>query len=86
MARLNNLLARIEETLPTNSAAAQIETQAKNCFAAVNKLFDQLERQCSEEEFEELKKRFLNAVKSDDYRKFERGFNRVFQQDSDPEE
>lgn len=83
--RFPSIFARIETTLPTQSAPIQIESQAKNSFSAVKKLFERLEQHCTEEDYEDLRKRFLNALKSNDYRKFDRGFQRTFYgADEDP--
>lgn len=85
--KLPSIFARIESAVPSASAPIQIETQAKNSFSAVKKLFERLEQHCTEEEYEDLRKRFLNALKSNDYRKFDRGFHKVFYgSDEDPVE
>ena len=65
------------ESAPPTEAPAELESQGRHAFAAVRNLIDRIKEVCTEEEAEDLIKRFFNATKSDDFRKFRRGIRKL---------
>lgn len=70
-----SFLLELEDFAPSNKLVPdKLDTQGRHAFAAVEKLFKQIAKDCDEETVADLKKRFINSLKGDmDYRKFERG-------------
>lgn len=76
-----SLLKTLMESSPPTEAPAELELQGRHAFAAVRHLIDRIKEVCTEEEAEDLIKRFFNAAKSDDFRKFRRGIRRLAEKD-----
>lgn len=72
-----SLLKTLMESAPPTEAPAELEAQGRHAFAAVRNLIDRIKEVCSEEEAEDLIKRFFNAAKSNDLRKFRRGIRKL---------
>ena len=56
-----------------------IETTGTNLIDSVINLFEKINEHYSEEESLELERRFINAIKSGDPRKFKRGIKKVIE-------
>lgn len=79
-----SLLQELEEFVPPKLVPDRLDTQGRHAFAAVQKLFKQIDDNCTEEEAADLKKRFGNAIKPEmDYRKFNRGIEALRKKDND---
>lgn len=76
---ITNLFREIQSLAPARDPDAFVDDRAKHAFAAARKLFEVIERTYSEEDAADLVKRFVNALKSGDYRKFDRGMRRLME-------
>ena len=74
---INNILREIESLAPKRGKHEFIEEKGSHAYEAVRKLFDLIEAEYDEETSTDLLKRFVNAVKTSDYKKFKRGIERA---------
>lgn len=72
-----SLLQEIENYVPPATYPMRLQTQAEHVFSAIKKLMISIERNCDDDTAQDLKKRFFNAAKSNDFRKFERGLEQL---------
>ncbi len=78
MAReIGSLLKEIKAFRPYQDVPNELDIQGRHVFAAVRRLINRIEKECDEEVAADLVKRLLNAIKTDDYKKYERGINRL---------
>jgi len=77
MSQISSILKQLLESAPPTETSSELESQGRHAFAAVRNLIDKIEKVCTEEEAEDLIKRFFNASKSDDFRKFRRGIQKM---------
>ncbi|MAZ56823.1 hypothetical protein CL653_03455 [bacterium] len=75
MTARRTFLQELEDISPANRLVPdRIDTQASHAFAAVEKLYRQIDQNLNEDDAADLKKRFLNSLREPiDKRKFERG-------------
>jgi predicted transcriptional regulator len=78
MAReIGSLLKEIQAFRPYQDVPNELDIQGRHVFAAVRRLITRIEKECEEEVAADLVKRLLNAIKTDDYKKYERGIRRL---------
>lgn len=75
--RIGDLLNEIQGLSPKKDPIRTIEVRGANVFSAVVKLLEYIDDNFDEELSEDLKKRFLNAAKTKEYVKFNRGIKRA---------
>lgn len=75
--QIGSLLAELSSLQPDRSTTQTLEVQARHVFAAYQRLVEQIDKECLEEEATDLKKRLANACKTNDYRKFDRGLKKL---------
>jgi hypothetical protein len=75
--KVGSLLEEIQGLSPKKDPLRVLEVRGANAFSSVIKLFDYIQKEFDEETANDLVKRFLNAAKTNDYRKFQRGLNKV---------
>lgn len=75
-----SLLREIEALTPRRPSEDVLEEKASHAFASVRKLFQLALEEYGREEAADLAKRFINSVKSGDFRKFKRGVDRLRRQ------
>lgn len=71
------MLREISQIAPKKERDTFIEEKASHAYEATRKLFVLIEENYDEETAAELMKRFMNAVRTNDYRKFKRGIIKV---------
>ena len=72
-----SLLKEIEALTPKRSSEDVIEEKASHAFSSVRKLFQLALEEYGRDDAADLAKRFINSVKSGDFRKFKRGIDRL---------
>lgn len=81
---LGGLLREIDSLTPRRDIPGTLEVRGQNAFAAVRKLIELIEYNFEGENREDLIKRFFNASRTNDYRKFQRGIERVKKAPEEP--
>lgn len=74
---LSNMLREIALLAPKKDQDAFIDEKANHAYESVRKLFVLIEETYEKDVSDELIKRFINAVRTDDYRKFKRGIKKL---------
>lgn len=77
MRSLGNMLMEIDSLSRKTDLPTSLETRGSNAFAAVRKLIQLIESNCDKDVSDDLIKRFFNAARTDDWRKFQRGVNKI---------
>lgn len=77
VSRVINILREIELLAPKNGKHEFIVEKSEHAYEAVRKLFDLIESEYSDEDAEDLMKRFINAARTRDFKKFKRGIDRI---------
>lgn len=72
-----SLLQELQDYVPPKTYPIRLRTNGERIFSAINKLMNDIDQSCDEEMAKELKKRFFNAAKTEDFRKFERGIDKL---------
>jgi len=76
----HSLLQELESYIPPRAYPVRLRTHGERVFTAVKKLMIDIENNCDKEMADELKKRFFNATRTNDFRKFERGVDKLEEQ------
>jgi hypothetical protein len=72
-----SILDAINDTIPEKDKMLITETRSSHAMASAINFIHFLQENYSKEESEELIKRFVNAVRTDDPKKFYRGLNHI---------
>jgi len=72
-----SLLEELEDYIPPTTFPVRLRTHGERVFASIKKLMIDIEKNCDKEMADELKKRFINAARTNDFKKFERGVDKL---------
>jgi hypothetical protein len=73
----HSLLQELENYVPPKSYPVRLRTHGERVFTAVKKLMIDIEQNCDKETADDLKKRFFNSIKSNNFRKFDLGVDKL---------
>lgn len=74
--KFNSILREIESLAPKEGKHEFILAKGNHAYEAVIKLFELISEEYSEDVAADLEKRFINAIRTTDFRKFKRGIDR----------
>lgn len=75
--KFNSILREIESLAPKRGKNGFVLEKGNHAYEAVRKLFELIEQEYDAETAADLMKRFINAARTADFRKFKRGIDRI---------
>lgn len=72
-----SILQELEDYIPPTTYPMRLRTHGERVFSGIKKLMIDIEKNCEKEMADDLKKRFFNAARTNDFKKFERGVNKL---------
>lgn len=77
MTKKPSILDELEQFLPAKDKELMVETRANHLISSAINFLRLLKENYSTEQYDELSKRFHSAIKNEDFKKFQRGIERL---------
>lgn len=79
--RFRSILSEISNFVPEKNKCDMLEMRAHHILSSVMYLFDTIDENCSDEEAEQLKRRFMSSIKNRDPERFIRYIRKIKEDD-----